>query len=270
MTSTVSASGVSRETLSDAPVAPNLPVLAARNVCISYGTRQAVASVSLSLERCGLHALIGPNGSGKSSLLRCLAGVTVPDSGSVLLGGSSLSRLSAAEAARKIAYVPQHNPMPFAFTVEELVSLSGATPERREFALETMDLQTLRQRSVVTLSGGERQRAAIARALAQDSPILLLDEPTAHLDLRHQLLLIRSLHDAIRQGQRTALLVLHDLALAARYMDYLYLLAEGKLLAEGTPIEVLTEGHLEQAYGVPITIQTDESGKKPLISLPNL
>jgi iron complex transport system ATP-binding protein len=173
-----------------------------------------------------------------------------------------LPAYSARQIAQQLAYVPQENPMPFAFTVQEIVDLGTKTPASRTSAIEQMELEKFLHRSVVTLSGGERQRAAIARALAQETPLLLMDEPTTHLDIRHQLILLEVLKERVRCQGTTVLLVLHDLTFSAHHADYLFLLSEGELVAQGTPNDVLTIQTIAQVYRVETTIKIDQNNKK--------
>jgi iron complex transport system ATP-binding protein len=215
--------------------------------------------VTVSVERGSVVALLGPNGSGKSTLTRCIARALRPLGGRVTADGDDLWALPAREAARRVAYVGQENPMPFAFTVAELVRLgaeaaSAGAAERAAAAMDAMEVAHLAGRSVVALSGGERQRAAVARALAQDADYLLLDEPTAHLDLRHQAALLRAAADAKTTG-KGVLLVLHDLSLAA-HANKAVLLCDGAVLAAGPPRDVLTEDLLAQAYRTPVAVRT--------------
>jgi iron complex transport system ATP-binding protein len=238
--------------------------LRADNATVRYRNRTALEAASLEIQPGSVTAIIGPNGSGKSTLLRCLAGARLPDSGSILLGERPLRQYRAAELRRLLAFVPQDNPMPFDFTVGELVALSDAAPERVDGALEAMDIIHLRKRSLVTLSGGERQRAAIARALAQETNYLLLDEPTAHLDLRHQTLLMQAARLRVDQN-RAVLLILHDINLGAATADRLILLHQGRILADGSPADVLTARNLTQAYGMTPRLALDPATNRPYL-----
>lgn len=229
-----------------------------------YRGHAALTEATVTFPRGSVSVIIGPNGSGKSTLLRSLAGVQAPSSGSILLADRPLARYSAAELRRHLAFVPQDNPMPFDFTVKELIALSGASPERQAAAMETMDITTLQNRSVVTLSGGERQRAAIARAVAQETDFLLLDEPTAHLDIQHQILLMRMAKARAAAG-RAVVLILHDINLSAATADRLVLLCEGKVLANGSPAEVVTSANLTAAYGVAPRIAFDPVNDRPYL-----
>ncbi|WP_405528565.1 ATP-binding cassette domain-containing protein [Streptomyces avidinii] len=213
--------------------------------------------------------LLGPNGSGKSSLLRCLAGLRVPDAGTVHYDGLPVRDWSARRIARRIAFVEQDSGLDTDLRVADVVGL-GRTPFRDRWrgpdatdravvaaALDRVGLTALAGRSWRGLSGGERQRAHIARALAQQPYGLLLDEPTNHLDVRHRLELMELLAGT---GQ-TVLVALHDLTLAARYCDRLLLMHHGRLIASGTPAAVLTAEHLARIFEVDAELATDALGR---------
>ncbi|KOX24470.1 histidinol phosphatase [Streptomyces sp. NRRL F-6491] len=212
--------------------------------------------------------LLGPNGSGKSSLLRCLAGLRTPDTGTVRYDGVPVRDWSARRIARHVAFVEQDSAADSDLRVADVVGL-GRTPFRDRWrgpdatdravvaaALDRVGLTALAGRSWKALSGGERQRAHIARALAQQPYGLLLDEPTNHLDVRHQLELMELLTGA----GRTVLVALHDLSLAARYCDRLLLLHHGRPVASGTPAEVLTADRLAEVFEVDAALTTDALG----------
>lgn len=244
---------------------------------VAYTDRPVLSGVSLEVQPGEILAVIGPNGAGKSTLLRAVSGVIPWRSGSVRVAGQELSRLSPAMRARHLAVVPQARSLPAAFTVYQTV-LMGRTPylgwlgqagaldhAHVRLALERARLNNLAQRRVGELSGGEQQRVLLARALAQDTPVLLLDEPTTHLDLQHQ----SSLLNLVRQlaaGQNLAvLMVLHDLNLAGLYADRVALLVQGRLLANGSPQEVLTEHNLAAVYNIPVHVVPHPDYGTPLI-----
>ena len=252
--------------------------LSADSLTARYGSLPPVLeNVSVTVEPGRVTALIGPNAGGKSTLLRCLARAHPPASGRVSIGPDDLYRLPAREAARRIAYVPQDNPMPFAFTVAELIMLGAdAAPvgdhadrsRRISEAVALFDLEPLAERSLLTLSGGERQRAALARAFAQNTPFLLLDEPTLHLDLRHQAALLRAVRTAAREKGQAVLLVLHDINQAAAAADTLLLLHGGRIAASGEPATVLSAERLSEAYQTSVLIRDDLATGKPHVTLP--
>lgn len=242
-----------------------------------YGTRRVLKGVTLSVLPGETVALIGPNGSGKTTLIRAISGVLAVSSGEVRYDGVNFQKLSEDERARRVAVVPQARDLPNSFSVEETVSL-GRTPylnwtgslaqsdqERIDWAIDRAGINELRERKVGELSGGEQQLVLLARALAQQAPVLLLDEPTAHLDLRHQSLLQNLVRELAAKENLAVLMALHDLNLAAIYSDRVALLVSGQLAALGTPMDVLTEEILGAAYQVPVSVITHPVYGTPLI-----
>ncbi len=252
--------------------------LITENVTVSYNGRIALTNLSLRARAGEIVGVIGPNGAGKSSLLRVIGGTLVPTAGTVRLGNVALTRLSTAERAQKIAVVPQGARLPEAFTAGEVV-LMGRTPhlplfgvERsRDYAIAHMAMTrtatlSFAERLVGELSGGEQQRVLIARALAQEPQVLLLDEATAHLDLKHQM----AIWELVRQLARSGLIVitaLHDLNLAAQYADRLALLREGELLVCAEPARVLTREWLQRAYDVSAIVSAHPLYHTPMVAL---
>lgn len=215
--------------------------------------------------------LLGRNGAGKTTLLRILTGVLAPDQGRVSVRGRDVGGLAARELAREVALVPQETDIPFPFTAGQLV-LMGRAPHQQGFGFETAEdvaaardaleragVAHLADRSVFELSGGERQLVLFARALAQETPCLLLDEPTAFLDLRHRLRVLERVREFAAAGG-AALVVSHDLGLAARACDILVLLSDGVVCAQGTPSEVLRPALLAEAFGIEADIVETAGG----------
>ena len=228
-------------------------------------TQPAVLDLSLEIPSGATTAVLGPNGSGKSTLLRLLLGVLAPTAGTVEFGGRPVADWGRDALARAVGVVPQGEETVFPVSVRELVAM-GRYPhlgawrregddDRRavEDAMRRCDVWDLAARPVPTLSGGERQRARVARALAQQAPTLALDEPTAALDIAHEMAIFELLRDLGHAG-KTVLLVTHNVNLAARYADRLVLLHRGRVAAEGTPAEVLTRQTVERVYGWPVEI----------------
>ncbi len=250
-------------------VAQRFP-LEAREIEFGYRPSQLVLrGVSLALGAGELVGLIGPNGSGKSTLLRVLSGVVRPRAGEVLLYGRCLHELSPREIARSIAVVPQDTHVEFPFSVLEVV-LMGRSPylagfsfedaedlARARAAMERTGVAHLAHRTIQELSGGERQRVMLARALAQDTPILLLDEPAAFLDLRHVVEMYDLLRELLGEG-KSVLTVLHDLNLAAQYCDRVVLLDEGAVYCAGPPGDVLTYRAITEVYRTEVYIDLND------------
>ena len=251
--------------------------LEVRHASVLYGKKPALAGVSLEVRPGEILAVIGPNGAGKSTLIRAISGVTPLQSGNILVGGADLSRLSTTQRARLLAVVPQARSLPAAFTVYETVLL-GRTPylgwlgsssasdrQRVRAALELAQAQELADRRVGELSGGEQQRVLLARALAQDTPVLLLDEPTTHLDLHHQTHMLNLVRQLASRQKLAVLMVLHDLNLASLYADRVALLVNGQIQASGLPQEVLTAENLSAIYGIPVSVVAHPEYGTPLI-----
>ncbi|MBN2584489.1 MAG: ABC transporter ATP-binding protein [Planctomycetes bacterium] len=223
--------------------------------------RPVLRGVTLDVVPGRVTALFGLNGCGKSTLLRCLNGALRPQAGRVLLDGRPVNSMTPREVACHVAVVPQDTPTDVPFTATEMVMLgryarSGAWGEQSvqdhtvvRQCLERVEAADLADRWFSELSGGERQRVIIARALAQQGRILLLDEPASHLDIAHQLELYRQVRRLAGEGQ-AVLMVCHDLFLAPLYVDTAILMTAGRILAAGTPREVLTPAHLETAFGI--------------------
>ena len=238
----------------------------AHNLSFSYAQQTVLDNISLSLQAGQLIGLIGPNGASKSTLLKLLAGLYKPQQGDIQLLGRALSAWPAMERGRVLAWLEQQGAIHWPLSVERLVALgrlphltswqtiSAVDEAAIEHTLEATNVLHLRKRSAQTLSGGERSRVLLARALAGQPRVLLADEPIATLDLAHQLQIMQLLRD-IAQGEAGVIVVLHDLSLAARYCDQLYLLQQGRVVAQGTPPQVLTEALLRKVYGVECAIQ---------------
>lgn len=236
-----------------------------KDLNVSYGTHRVLKDIALAVKPGEILALLGPNGSGKSTLIRALSGV-IPASGKIRFSGRELGDLNPAERARLMAVVPQTATLPPAFSVWETVLL-GRTPylnflgqvsakdeEIARCALSRVDALHLAERRVGELSGGEQQRVLLARALAQAAPVLLLDEPTTHLDLQHQIGLLELIHTLARNENLGVIVALHDLNLAARYADRIALIVAGEIKALGVPKEVLRPELISQIYQWPVQI----------------
>ena len=243
----------------------------------AYFETKVLREVSLRVESGEILALVGPNGAGKSTLIRAVSGVIPITGGIVRLNGVELNRLGYMQRARHLAVVPQARELPAAFTVYQTVLL-GRTPylswlgtaSQKDhaivgLALERTHTAQLAERRVSDLSGGEQQRVLLARALAQDAPILLLDEPTTHLDLQHQSNLLNLVRQLCQENNLTVLMVLHDLNLAGLYADRVALMDSGHILATGSPEEVLTAENLSSVYHVPVNVIPHPDYGTPLV-----
>ncbi|MGQ5522685.1 ABC transporter ATP-binding protein [Chitinimonas sp. PSY-7] len=237
------------------------PHLSVEKLVATHGTREVLHGVDVTVYPGELLAIVGPNGCGKSTLLRCMARLHQPSAGKVLLDGQDMSRLRAREVAKQLALLPQSPIAPEGISVAGLVR-HGRHPHQGLFsqwssederavrhALAATEVSALAERRLDELSGGQRQRCWLAMALAQETPILLLDEPTSMLDLGHQLEVLGQLKRLAMLGH-SVVLVLHDLAAAARYADRLLALRDGRVIAHGTPRTVVTPDLIQQLYGV--------------------
>ena len=257
------------------------PLAALAGVSFAYplpeGRRRDVLSdVDLTLARGELVALVGTNGSGKTTLLRLLTGILEPDSGEVRFDDQPLSGWRRIDLARRVAVLPQQMDLPIGFRVTELVEMGRAPHARRLFAsteaderavaraLADADALDLADRFADDLSGGERQRLLVAMALAQEPDLLLLDEPTLHLDLAHQVALLAAIRRLRDQRGLTVLAVLHDLNLAAAFAPRVAVLGEGRVVADGPPAEVLTPDLVEQVFGVQVDEARTADGRRHL------
>ena len=265
----------------DSPASPardsSAPALRARGVTLGYDRRIVVDGLDLSIERGTVTTLIGANGSGKSTVLSALGRLLAPVAGAVELDGQPLRSLPGKAVARRLAVLPQKPLTPSATTVRDLVS-RGRHPHQSllrpwtpadaaaiDDALDATGLRDLAGRDVGSLSGGQLQRAWLALVLAQQADVLLLDEPTTFLDLAHQLEILRLVRSINRRRGTTVVMVLHDLTLAARYSDRLVVVGAGRVLADGTPWEVLTPELLREAFGLDAVVLTDPTSGAPLV-----
>ncbi len=253
-------------------------LLECTDLSFAFGAGFRLEGITLSLQAGEIVALVGPNGAGKSTLLKLLAGVLPPTSGSVRAGGKDLKGMTSSEKASRVAWVPQEVETVYPISVEEFLrtglfprSTRGGWREppeggkRIEELLHDLDLSKLRGRDLGDLSGGERRRTLLARGLAQGAKVLLLDEPTAHLDPRHQAELI-VLTDQLRRKEGVAvLLALHDLNVALASCPRAVLLREGRVLGDGAPAALFTPALLQEAYGLPGRLMKDDAGRPAFI-----
>lgn len=250
-----------------------------RELVVRYGRaeRRALDGVTTQVPSGALYAVLGPNGSGKSTLMRALMGLVRPEGGTTLIGGRETRDWSRRELAMEVGAVPQNEHMAFPLTVKAFVGMGryphlGALRPAGEAdrsavsdALRRCDVEGLATRDVMTLSGGELQRVRIARALAQEPTALVLDEPTASLDIRHEMSIFQLLR-ASADGGMTVLLITHNINLAARFADRLLLLDQGRVAAEGEVREVFREDVLEEVYRWPVSVREDPATGAPQLT----
>jgi iron complex transport system ATP-binding protein len=250
------------------------PAIRTDNLTFAYKDKSVLDGVSLSIERGEMVGILGPNGSGKTTLLKIFSAV-LRGRGEVKLNGRSIETYGKRELSRLFAMVPQESQVLFPYTVAEIV-LMGRASYHSPFALEgRKDLEVARASMKLTdslpfsdrylheLSGGEKQRVIIARALAQEPQILLLDEPSAFLDLKHQVQVFELMRRLNRERGLTIVAALHDLNLAALFFPRLVLLRDGRIYRDGSPREVLTEKTIDEVYGIRVRVEKDPSGEKP-------
>ena len=246
------------------------------NLTVVRGRRTILDDATVEVPSGAVTAVLGPNGSGKSTLLRVLAGLWRPTSGEVALNRRPLATVARSEVARHIAFLPQDTRCDFAFTVEEIVAM-GRLPHRGRFspprprdheavdaAIATCDIESLRTRTVDRLSGGERQRVAIARCLASEPGILLLDEPTAHLDLEH-VLSVFALCRSLAAAGKAVVIATHDLSGASRIATNVVLLRGGRIVAAGPPFQVLTRAICRDVFSVEAEVLATADGRPAFV-----
>ena len=252
-----------------------MSILQAQQLDIGYGATRIVQDLSFSPPPGKVTALIGPNGCGKSTLLKAFARILTPQAGSLSLDGKAYRDLSARYLARKVAFLPQVLPVPEGVGVRQLVAygrsphnslwgrLSGADQHSVEQALQRMELETLADRPLSDLSGGQRQRAWLAMILAQDAAIVLLDEPATYLDMSHQVELLDLMRALSAEG-KTVITVLHDINQACRYADHLAVMQAGRLVASGTPGDVLNAELVCRVFDVQVQIMREPVAGTPM------
>lgn len=246
-----------------------------KDLVVDYGDEPVLEGISLSVEKGELVGLVGPNGAGKTTLIRTLLGAIEPSEGTARIAGDPVHSLSSREASQRLAAVPQSTRLNFSFTVREVVEM-GRHPQRPrvgadtnkdliDAALERTDVASLADRAIDEVSGGERQRVLIARALAQDTPALAVDEPTASLDINHQIRTLGLIEQLAAEG-RAILAAIHDLTLAARFCDRLILLEGGAVVADGPPATVLQSDLLSEIFDTQTAVTHDPVTDSPVVT----
>ena len=257
----------------------SLPIISASSISSGYGARVVLHDVSIEIHPGDFYGVIGPNGSGKSTLLKTLTGIIRPITGRVRLYGKDIVELSPREVAAKIAVIPQEVSILFPFSATEIVAM-GRHPHIRRFRRESaLDLEVIQRsmadtdtrrlgdRYIDELSGGERQRVLIARALCQQPEALLLDEPTAHLDINHQVEVFELLTDLNRKRNLAVFVISHDLNICAEYCRELVIIKEGRICRRGTPKEILTPETVREVYGAEVSVLSNPRSAAPVVSI---
>lgn len=244
-------------------------VIRAKDLNYSYTGKdslEVLKGVNINFERGLFYSIIGPNGSGKTTLLKCLNGMLKCKKDTIFLNNLDITSLSPNKIARNVSFVPQNTIVDFEFSAFDIV-LMGRSPYLKSFQSESKEdlliaeismVSTntwhLRDKNINEISGGERQRVIVARALAQHCPIMLLDEPVSMLDIHHQVELLNTVRTIVKNTRTTAISVMHDLNMAARYSDRIILLQDGKIVSEGMPNDVLTEENISQVYNLRVKL----------------
>lgn len=256
-----------------------MDLLKVENLICGYGDKEVLKGVSFSVGKGDFLGIVGPNGAGKTTLFRAITCILKPLRGEIFYCGKDLNEISRRDLAREIAVLPQILETSFSFSVEQFISM-GRFPHLKKFqpqsrhdsemvekAMALCDVLSLRERKIWELSGGEKQRVILAQCFAQEPSLLLLDEPTAHLDIGHQVEILDLIKRLNREKDLTVIMVLHDLNLASEYCDRLVLLKEGRIFKEGSPQEVLTFENIEEVYNTVVVVKENPISSKPYILL---
>lgn len=248
--------------------------LQVQNLKFGYKKDLVLKDISFNIQKGKFVSIIGPNGSGKSTILKLLNHLYSPKKGEILVEGKNIDSFKKRELARKIALVPQDTILDFDFTVEDVV-LMGRHPYKKRFqkeddkdnwiveeALEMTNTLHLKDKLITEISGGERQRVIIARALAQNPSIILLDEPTSHLDINHQIEILNLLKQLNEEKGTTIVVVIHDVNLASRYSDQIIMVNHGEIIEMGNPEDVITRKNIEEAYNLEVVIEKNKVTNK--------
>lgn len=248
-----------------------------KNLYFNYGESEILKNINLNIFEGSFLSILGPNGSGKTTLLKNICNFLKPNKGKILIKNRDVNSINYKELAKIMAVVHQGNNVNFDFTVHDLV-LMGRYPYQKKFeseseysldivrrVMEETETWSLREKSIHEISGGERQRVMIAQALAQEPEILLLDEPTSYLDIKHQISILNLCRRLNKEKNITIIMTLHDINLAGRYSDYILLLEEGEIRALDIPGKVLTANNLKDVYGIEVELFINEQGKVSFI-----
>lgn len=255
----------------------SLNTLIAKDIMAGYGQKNILQSVNIHIPENKISVILGSNGSGKSTMLKTFCRLIAPSAGVITLDGTPLAQIKSKDIAKSIGLLPQTSIAPEGIKVAELVSrgryphrqfMTGLTKEDYkaiEEAMEAMKITELADRSIEELSGGQRQRVFIALALAQETDILFLDEPTTYLDIAYQIEILDLLKELNKKRGTTIVMVLHDINLSTKYADYLFAMKDGKLIKQGTPSEIITDDTIKEIYGIDSVIIPDPISNSPLV-----
>jgi iron complex transport system ATP-binding protein len=258
-----------------------MSMIEVKNLDFKFGKESVLKHISISVDKGRFYSIIGPNGSGKTTLLRNISRVLQPVKNTIFINNGDISFLKQKDIAKTMAVVPQNTNIDFDFTVLDIVMM-GRAPHLRRFetenkedlkkvreAMEITKTWALREKNINHLSGGERQRVIVARAIAQDTDVILLDEPVSNLDLYHQIEVMNTVKALVESRNIIVIAVLHDLNLASSYSDYIFLMNNGKIFREGTPEDVITEENINDVYKVKVSLTQNPFTQKPHIIICN-
>ncbi|OEU50163.1 MAG: iron ABC transporter ATP-binding protein [Desulfuromonadales bacterium C00003096] len=241
-------------------------MLKVQGLDFTYKNINVLKDVEIGLNKGEVLSIVGPNGAGKTTLLKCIVGIVKPDKGTILIDGEDTHRMNRMTHARYIGYVPQSSPSKFPIIVFDAVLMGRRPyiawkPSKKDMQivadiLKSMNLEDIALRDFDQLSGGQKQKVLLARAVAQDTDYLLLDEPTSNLDLRHQMEVMEMISSMVKKKDMAAILAMHDLNLASRFSDRMVMLNAGKIFCTGKPLQVMTIENIRSVYGVEATISS--------------
>lgn len=253
-----------------------MEAISVKNLSVAYESNTIIEDMNLSIPKGKISIIIGANGCGKSTLLKTIARINKPKSGDILINNKNIKKVKEKDIARDVAFLPQGPVCPSGLTVRELVAF-GRFPHQKmigglnnhdkdiiDWAIEETGLSEFADREVENLSGGQRQRAWIAMTLAQETDIIMLDEPTTYLDMSYQLEVLEVLQKLNREKQITVVIVLHELNNACRFADNIIGLKKGKIVCQGRPIDVINKENLKEIYGIDAKLQLSEDGSYPI------